>query len=118
MRAYSEDLRERIVAAVQDRTPKAAVARTYRVGLTTVDRYIRQQRETGSLAGRPIPGRPAKLGRDHDPALTEQVRAHPDATLREHCAFWAERTSVRVSPATMSRALARALLTRKRDAAR
>lgn len=118
MRAYSGDLRERIVAAAANRAPRAEVARTFRVGLTTVNRYVRQQRETGSLAAKPIPGRPPKLGREHDAALAALVEQAHDATLREHCTAWAERTGVRVSPATMSRALARALLTRKKDAAR
>jgi transposase len=36
-----------------------------------------------------------------------QVRAKPDATLAAHCAAWDATHGVRLSPATMSRALAR-----------
>ncbi len=40
MNAYSEDLRKKIVEAVERGTPKAEVARDFGVGLSSVKRYV------------------------------------------------------------------------------
>ena len=58
------------------------------------------------MAATPRPGRSRRIGLQAEAALREQVRAHPDATLVEHCALWATSQDV-VSAATMSRALRR-----------
>lgn len=107
MKAYSVDLRERIVQAVGQGMSKAAAARVYRVGLSTVKRYARQQGAAGHLRPKPIPGRRRAIGPADEAALRAQVAATPDATLDEHRAAWARERGVAVSRATMSRALAR-----------
>jgi transposase len=114
MRPYSEDLRWRVVAAVEGGRPRDEVARTFAVSLPTIGRWLRQRRETGSLAPRPVPGpvavkRAALLG-----ALPERLATHADATLEEQCAWWRERAGVAVSRATMSRAIAALGWTRKK----
>lgn len=107
MQAYSLDLRERVVYAVQAGQSQAAVARTFRVSRSTVKRYLAQQRRTGSL----VPTRQARqqprLGPADQPALLAQLEAHPDATLAEHCATWAATQHVTLSVPTMWRAIAR-----------
>ncbi|MFI4928306.1 MAG: helix-turn-helix domain-containing protein [Burkholderiales bacterium] len=108
------DLRERIVRAVEAGTPRAVAARTFGVGLATVERYVRRQR-TGALAPRSSPGRPARIGPAEQPALRAQLAAAPDATLAEHCARWAAGRGARVSVATMRRAIARLGWTRKKS---
>jgi len=50
MRAYSTDLKERLVRAVADGQPLRAAARRCRVAVTTVKRAVVQQRETGARA--------------------------------------------------------------------
>jgi transposase len=60
MKAYTQELRERIVAAVDRGVPREEVADVFGVGLSTIKRYLKQRRETGSMAAKPIPGRPAK----------------------------------------------------------
>jgi transposase len=110
--AYSLDLRERIVAAVHGGLTIAATAATFAVEPRTVKRYLAQERRTGQLAPRRIPGRPRAI-RD-DAALLAQVQATPDATLAEHCAAWAAAHGTRVSEATMCRALRRLHWTRKK----
>jgi transposase len=113
MRAYSLDLRERVVAAVAAGTPRAVVARAFGVGLATVERYVRRRR-AGALAPRSSPGRPARLGADAEPALRAQLAAAPDATLAGHAERWARERGARVSAATMRRAIARLGWTRKK----
>jgi transposase len=113
MKAYSVDLRERIVQAVAAGTPLSVVARTFSVGRATVVRYVERE-ERGALAPRRSPGRPPTLGPDQADALRSQVAARPDATLAEHVEAWAQTQGVRVSVATMQRAIARLGWTRKK----
>jgi transposase len=107
MKAYSVDLRERVVEAVGSGTPREEVAEAFRVSVPTIERYLRLKRRTGKLDPKRIPGRPSRKGRALDAGLLLQLEAHPDATLEEHCAMWEGRHEVRVSTATMSRAIAR-----------
>ena len=62
MKAYSPDLRERILRALEGGMSTSEAARVFDVGISTVKRYVRQQQETGSLTPKPIPGRPARIG--------------------------------------------------------
>ena len=107
MKAYSLDLRDRVVRAVAAGQSQAAVARTFQVSRSTVKRYLAQQRRTGSLVPRTPTHPPPQIGPAQQAALLVQLEAHPDATLAEHCTRWAEEQGVRVSVPTMWRAIAR-----------
>jgi transposase len=107
MKQYSVDLRERLLRAIDAGLSQAEAARLFGVGTATIERWRRRQRETGSVAPRRRSGRPPRIAPAQTAALTAQVRAHPDATLVEHCARWQREQGVRLSPATMSRALTR-----------
>src|SRR3954454_21179279 len=50
MRAYSMDLRERVVAAVHAGLPQPQAATRFGVSLRTVERYLARRRATGGLA--------------------------------------------------------------------
>ncbi len=114
MRAYSVDLRERIVAAVSRGQPKSVVAQQFGVGRATVARYVRQHQTTGDLRPKPIPGAQPLIGTDQHAALTAQLAAHPDSTLAEHCTTWEQTQGVWVSIDTMRRAIARVHWRRKK----
>jgi transposase len=114
MKAYSEDLRLRIVAAVDGGMPRSAAARVFGVGRATVKRYLALRRETGSLAPRPRCGPPPTKTATLRQALPGRLAAAPDATLVEHCAWYEQFTGVRVSGPTMSRLIARLGWTRKK----
>jgi transposase len=114
MKAYSIDLRHRIVAAVQAGDAKSAVARRFCVERSTVRRYLRQWEQTGSLVPRPIPGDTPAIAPAQYPALLAQLTALPDATLAAHCERWEQEQGVRVSLSTMSRAQRRVGWTRKK----
>jgi transposase len=114
MKAYSLDLRERIVDAVAQGMTKARAGRTFAVSLATVKNYVLQVERTGSLAPRPIPGRPREIPPEQEPALVAQLRATQDATLDELRATWEQETGGRVSAATLSRAIKRLKWTRKK----
>ena len=109
MKAYSEDLRLRIIAAVDGGLPRSEAARVFGVGRATVKRYLALRRETGGLAPRPRRGPPPIKTAALREALPARLGAAPDATLAEHCAWYAQVSGVRVSDATMSRVIGRYL---------
>ncbi len=60
-RAYSQDLRERVLAAP---SPGALAAR-YHVGESTLRGWLRRERETGSAEPKPHAGAPGRSGERH-----------------------------------------------------
>lgn len=114
MHAYSTDLKERLVRAVAEGQPMREAARRFGVAVTTVKRAVVQQRETGSLERKPIPGRPRTISGEQEAVLRARLQAAPDATVLEHCAWWAERTSQELSEVTMWRAIRRLGWTHKK----
>jgi transposase len=107
MKAYSQDLRQRVLRALDQGMKRSEIVKTFDVSLATLKRYLKQRRETGEVSPKPIPGRPAKKGSALDAGLKEQLQVYPDATLHEHCQRWEATHGVQVSSATMSRAMQR-----------
>lgn len=114
MKAYSPDLRSKIVAAVEAGRSQTEVARVFSIGLSTVKRYLKQQQQTGSLAPKRHPGRAPTIRPDQRPLLWAQLEAHSAAFLDEHCRLWEEQTGSRLSISTMSREIKRLGWTRKK----
>jgi len=113
MRAYSLELRERIVRAVQAGHPKAEVAEVFGVDRRTINRYLRLA-AAGALAPKPILGRPRAIPANQHADLELQLRLHPADTLAEHCQRWTVVHGVCVSAATMSRMITWLGWTRKK----
>lgn len=107
MKAYSEDLRLRVVAAVDGGLSRGAAARVFGVSPASVKRYLRLRRETGGLAPRPRRGPPPVKAAALAAALPPRLDAQPDATLEEHCAWYEQASGATVSTATMSRVIGR-----------
>jgi transposase len=109
MRAYSMDLRERVLAACDAGQSNDAVARTFHVSTAWVRRLKQRRRETGSYAPavRRLSPPPAQV---HAPALERLVAARPDATLRE----LRDALGLTASLATICRLLQRLRLTVKK----
>ena len=81
MRAYSLDLRKRVLADCDAGLGTKAVAEKYQVSPAIVRRWKQRRRENGELGPRPWNGgRKRRVDRD---AVAAAVRARPDATLRE-----------------------------------
>src|SRR4051812_28662164 len=100
MKAYSRDLRIRALDALDLGTPRPEVIRLFGVSTATLTRWRRRQRETGSLAQSVRPGPPKRKTAGLSAALVLRLQEQPDATLEEHCQWWAERSESRVSHAT------------------
>ena len=105
MKQYPADFRDRLLRAIDAGLARAEAARLFGVNERTIQRWQARRRETGEAAPRPRPGRPPRLV--GSPALAAQLAAAPDATLAQHCERWEADAGVRVSPATMSRAVRR-----------
>lgn len=114
MKAYSLDLRERVVRAVDQGYQRAEIINLLGVSRATIKRYVKLRRETGQLERKPIPGRPPKKSTSLRAGLVAQLGAYPDATLEMHCQFWEQTSGVRVSTTTMSRVIRRLGWTRKK----
>jgi transposase len=115
MKHYPADFRERLLRALDAGLAQAEATRTFGVPDRTIRRWRQQRRETGTVTPKPRLGRHRQIGAADEAALREQVRTQPDATLAEHCAAWAATQGVRVSPATMSRAVQRLRLPLKKN---
>ena len=108
MKAYSIDLRERVMRSIKKGRAQTWVARELGIGLGTVKRYIKLERTTGSLAAKQQRREHPKIRDEELPALQAQVESHADATIEEHIEYWVSSYGVRVGQATMCRALQRA----------
>jgi transposase len=81
-RAYSLDLRERVVAAIAAGGSCRQVAEIYRVSVASVVKWSQRFRSTGSAAAKRMGGnRPRSLAGERDWLLT-RLAARPDLTLR------------------------------------
>src|SRR5947209_20275847 len=113
MRAYSIDLRERVVAACdQGDATREQVAARLSVSVPWIRKLLRQRRLTGSIAPKPHGGgrAPAFAG-EAAGRLREAVRDDDDATLEE----LARKAGVSCCASAVHRALARLGITRKKS---
>ena len=116
MKAYSLDLRRRVLSAALrgDRTIPE-VGELFGVSATLVNKMLRLHRAGEDLAPRPHGGGHApRLGARHHKLLRAAVAANNDATLGELREHLEARAGVTVSEATVSRAPSRLGLPRKK----
>ena len=113
MKAYSTDLRERVVAACDaGNATREQIALRFSVSVAWIRKLIRQRRETGSIAPRPRGGgRAPAFDGEAALRLRDAVRADDDATLEE----LARAAGVSCCPSAVHRALARLGITRKKS---
>jgi transposase len=114
MKAYSQDMRQRVLRAIDTGQKQAEVAKAFAVSTSTIKRYLNQRRESGHVLPKAIPGRPAVKGAVLQAHLRAQLEAHPDATREEHCRLFQADQGIQVSPSSISRARARLGWTRKK----
>src|SRR5437762_5928562 len=114
MKAYSVDVREKVLRAVDQGYPREEIVKLLGVSRATIKRYVKQRRETGTVAPKVIPGRPPKKLGPLQAELVAQLQAHNDLSLEDQCRLWEQSHGVQVSTATMSRAIKRLAWTRKK----
>ncbi len=103
MKAYSEDLRQKIVQATERGVPKAQAARLFGVSLSSVKRYARSARRGGSLAPGKGSARPPKFGENAKKLLGKDVEERPAATVSQRRRFLEHITGESLSDSTVGR---------------
>jgi transposase len=103
MKPYSQDLRERLIPALETGdAAQRAIAERFCVSLSSVETLWRRFRRSGSRTTKPHAGGKPRALKDHLELLRHEVADQPDATLEA----WRDRVAAkgpRVSPATICR---------------
>jgi transposase len=82
-RAYSEDLRIRVIRAVEGGASSRGAADLFDVSASSAIKWMRRFRETGSVAAKSERGHRRSPLEDHGDWLLSLVEEQPDLTLEE-----------------------------------
>ena len=117
--SYSEDLRARVLAAIDGGLATRAAASIFRVSVSYIYKALIRRRRTGEVSASTRRGhRPRKLTPDQEAAVAAHIAAHPDITLAALQSWLADDHGVRLSNGAMWSAVARLGLSFKKDTAR
>jgi transposase len=106
MDAYSEDLRQKIVQALQQRRMNnSEAARTFGVSLSSVKRYAKAAREGRSLSPGKAPGKRPLLDEKARRLLEADLKERPFAKLSDRQEYLQKVAGVSVSESTLSRTI-------------
>ena len=116
MKAYSEDLREKIVEAYLHHEGSIRhLAERFKVSARFVWGLLTRVRRTGSVAPKAHGGgNPPRIHASQYDIITALVKQAPDATLKELCARVAETCHILPSKSSMHRTLEKLKRTRKK----
>ena len=117
--ALSDDLRRRVVAAVDDGMSCRAAAVRFGVAASTAIKWLQRWRRTGSVRPRPRGGdkRSHRL-ESHAAEILARIEETPDLTLAEIVAYLEQKHGLAVAPSTVWRLLDRHGLSFKKNGAR
>ena len=115
MKAYSEDLRTKIVQAVHQRgMAKSQAARLFGISLSSVKRYSRLASQGKPLTPRKGGGRPPKADEATRRLLEEDIRKRPAATVAQRRHFLMSFAGKTLSEPTLRRLLKKMGFSRKK----
>ncbi len=116
MKPYSLDLRQKIVDTyAEGKTSQRQLALQFRVALSFIEKLLKQQRETGSIAPKQRTEQtPTKLSAEQLRVLEQLVEENNDATLDELRYQLEQKTGVLIGRSTTDRMLTRLNLTVKK----
>jgi transposase len=114
---YSDDLRARVVASIEEGATRAEAAEQHHVSLSSVGRFLRRKRETGSVSPAQFGGYKRHSLVAHEQRIRQWVREQPDITLAEIAAQLAKHR-VLVSLSAIFRFLRHIKLTFKKNSIR
>jgi transposase len=89
-KSYSEDLRERVVKAVEGGASRHAAAAQFKVSAPSAVRWVQRWRASGAMGAKPRGGSLSPL-EEHKEILLALAEEQPDLTLDEFCAILRER---------------------------
>lgn len=80
-KAYSNDLRERVIKNYEEGMPKEKLVEVFKIGISTLNRWIRNYLKTGSIEARKRNRYRKRKVEDED--LKKYIEANPSATLEQ-----------------------------------
>jgi transposase len=115
MTCYSIDFRKKIVEAYeQGKDSIRGLAKRFLVSPDTVQRLIKQYRQTGDISPKKCGSRKQSVLSEHEQAALNIIEAHPDWTLWQYCESLTEQLGVNVSTSMMGRFCQQQQLTLKK----
>jgi transposase len=115
-KTYSDDLRERLTAAVMSGMSRNEAADVLSVAISTAVKWMQRLRDTGSSAAKPRGGSTSRL-EQHTERILAVVKERPDATLKEILATLRKK-GIRTSQTALWGFLDRHNITRKKKSLR
>lgn len=117
MRAYSTDLREKIIKLSEEgKISQRKLAKQFDVALSFIEKLIKQYRETGSVEPKKRTVQtPTKLNHEQLAVLEKLAEENNDATLEELSQMLHEHTGVLISRVTVDRMLKKLNITFKKN---
>ena len=113
---YSQDLRERVVAAVAEGKTRHAAAAQFKISASSAIRWVQRWQATGEVAAKPTGGSTSPL-EQHEAELLALAQERPDLTLDEFCVVLRSR-EIMTSRVSVCRFFGRHKLSFKKNPAR
>ena len=115
MKPYSQDLRERAIAALEAGQTQAEVAAQFQIHKSTLEKWWYRWRDTGRCATLPAASGPKRTLQAAEKLIRAEVKKQPDLTLEELCERVQEAKGLVASPSMMCRELKILKLPRKKS---
>jgi len=95
-KAYGEELRERVIGAIEGGMGKSEAHRVFKVSRSTIDKWIKLKEKTGSLTAKKYRrGREAMIKDEKE--SHEFIKRHQDKTLKEMAKAWESERGGKIS---------------------
>jgi transposase len=115
MKAYTQDLRQKVVEAVEQRSiSKSEAARLFGISLSSVKRYTKLASQGEPLTPRKGGGRPPIADDATRKLLKDDIRTRPAATVKQRRHFLERIAGKSLSEVTLRRLLKRMGYSRKK----
>ncbi len=116
MKPYSQDLRERVIAAIKaGKQTNAQIADTYDISESTVEKWKRQWKDTKRVSALPHAGGTERVLQNCAGFIRTEIKKQPDVTLNELCDRVLKEKKIVANDSMMCRELQLLRLPRKKS---
>lgn len=116
MRPYGDDLRERVLASLEEGMGAAQTAERFKLHRRTVERW-RTRGAKGERTSRPMGGHRVSVLKEHESTLRQWIAVEPGITLERMCLRLEAELQVKISQAGLCLFLNKIGLRYKKNAA-
>ena len=111
---YSQDLRLRVLCAIDGGMSKMAAHKTFNISRSTLDDWLRLREQTGRVQANTTYRRGPAPALSDTPAVRSFVQKHQHSTLEQMALAWQQQSQQQLSCMTFSSTLRRLGYTRKK----